>query len=60
LGAEKWDETFEDLKELRDFIDQKTFRDPLQQLQQVSAYSILYVSILHVYAASTVAASGLM
>ena len=60
MGAEKWDETFEDLKELRDFIDQKTFRDPLQQLQQVPAYSIRYVSILHVYAASTVAASGLM
>ena len=48
LGAEKWDETFEDLKELRDFIDSKTFRDPLQQLQQVSAYSILHVSTLYV------------
>lgn len=33
---EKWDETFEDLKELRDFIDNKAFRDPLQQLQQRS------------------------
>ena len=46
MGSEKWDETFEDLKELRDFIDSKTFRDPLQQLQQVSAYSILHVSTL--------------
>jgi translation initiation factor 3 subunit E len=33
---EKWDETLDDLKELRDFIDAKQFRDPLQQLQQRS------------------------
>ena len=33
---EKWDETFEDLKELREFVDNKNFRDPLQQLQQRS------------------------
>ena len=33
---EKWDETCDDIKELRDFIDNKQFRDPLQQLQQRS------------------------
>ena len=33
---EQWDEAFDDVKELRDFVDAKTFRDPLQQLQQRS------------------------
>ena len=42
---EKWDETFEDIKELREFIDTKVFRDPLQQLQQRS-WLLHWVSIL--------------